>query len=174
MVITILNLLIMKKNIFTALCMTTVLFLTSCGGSNDEPSLPESSKTAEIYYEAELIYSEEDKQIEDYADHYYMEISYTEGKANVAEVPDASSLELKQVKTQSDFTSDKFTVKTGAILWLSGNVFPNSTDLVSLMPEKPDVELRLYVDNKLVKTARSNTYTLINSVYYPSGMMDFN
>lgn len=42
------------------------------------------------------------------------------------------------------------------------------------MPEKPDVELRLYVDNKLVKTARSNTYTLINSVYYPSGMMDFN
>lgn len=163
----------MKKNLFTALCMTTALFFTSCGGDNDEPSLPESNKTAELYYEAELIYSDEDKQIEDYADYYYMEISYTKGKANASEINSPSDSEPEYVKVQSYFKSEKITVKSHAILSLAGDVFPSSTDFVSMMPEEPEVELRIYIDNKLVKTARSDTYTMIQAVYYPDGMMDF-
>lgn len=158
---------IMKKILSLSLLISSLFLVSSCS-KNDEPDVP--SQTAVVRYEATV----------DDPENFKIKVNYSKGEYNAGEMPSGNPTvppfdENNEGAYESPFVSEPFQVKSGALLWLSATAEAKNENLI-IDSQKATVEVRLYINDKLVKKESSKegeNYTLISCLYYPSGIIDF-
>lgn len=155
---------IMKKILSSLLLISSLFFVSSCS-KNDEPDVP--SQTATVRYEATV----------DDPENFKIKVNYSKGEYNAGEKPSGNPTippldENNGEPYESPFVSESFQVKSGALLWLSATAESRDENLI-IDSQKAIVEVRLYIDDKLIKSSKGNKYALISCLYYPSGIIEF-